>query len=729
MIRINQNPTIYHSVNRHGKLAKMKISENEKARAEALENPDPFNSVVRPELNTKKEIKSQSTKPYTVRVKPHNIPPNLRTLHQWIVWRWVRADTEWTKKPVNSKTFGPAYWQDPKTWATFAEAVSAYEDLDNNLDGIGLVLVESELVGLDFDECRFTDGSVDPEILADLDNFGTYTEVSPSGGGFRCFVFVDPQTVAKYKSKCGKVEAYNRDRWLAVTGLMVTIAPHICPDVVPRDKEFVEWADRRLGERVVRPVRDTTRVIALPEVDLDNNQTAKRLETALKDPKFARLWKGDIEGYPSMSEAVGALLLKLVFYFGDRWETGDELFRASGLHSDHWVGKWERLGQAQWADAVEFQLDRFIERTEDHWSTNDRLDDLFQVRKEPTETPKKKRRVVGYSLSELFTRPNPEWLVERHFHRKTFTVIYGAPGSYKSFLALELAMAVATGTPFLGMFSTKKMPVLYVAAEGAAGTKRRAMGWVKDRGFGEDADLRVIDCSVDLTDLDREGLEDLATVIKEDLRATPGLVIIDTLARCMDGDENTSQDMGKFISVCDAIRERTEAVILVVTHTGKEVDRGARGSSALLGAADTMIHVEREADLSIAVRCAKQKDAVEFRSYMAGGRRVEIDPTAKEESDRYNLVFDFAGNEDKTAKFRAEAAEIQRVVCRGIREQDLTTGERLLPYVKNFVDVGEKKIRHAIAEMLRFNIVTYTNRKYGLADSWQVKLSELNKEV
>ena len=68
------------------------------------------------------------------------------------------------------------------------------------------------------------------------------------------------------------------------------------------------------------------------------------------------------------------------------------------------------------------------------------------------------------------------------------------------------------------------------------------------------------------------------------------LVIIDTLARSMGaGDENSSQDMGAFIAACDQIRRATGATVLIVHHSGKSSNAGARGSSALLGAVDTAI--------------------------------------------------------------------------------------------------------------------------------------------
>jgi hypothetical protein len=85
----------------------------------------------------------------------------------------------------------------------------------------------------------------------------------------------------------------------------------------------------------------------------------------------------------------------------------------------------------------------------------------------------------------------------------------------------------------------------------------------------------------------------------------PALVVIDTLARSMGaGDENTAKDAAQFLRNCDLIRDATGAHVMVIHHTGKDEDRGARGSSALRAAVDNEIQVT--ADRQIISR--KQRD-------------------------------------------------------------------------------------------------------------------------
>ncbi|MFP1773965.1 integrase domain-containing protein [Lonsdalea quercina] len=104
---------------------------------------------------------------------------------------------------------------------------------------------------------------------------------------------------------------------------------------------------------------------------------------------------------------------------------------------------------------------------------------------------------------------------------------------------------------------------------------------------------------------------------KPDLKTAYGmpvrLIILDTLARCFGGsDENAAKDMGVFIQGCDAIKAATQATVLIIHHSGKDQDKGARGSSAFRAALDVEFNVRREGDgAALILSCTKMKDAEE----------------------------------------------------------------------------------------------------------------------
>lgn len=91
------------------------------------------------------------------------------------------------------------------------------------------------------------------------------------------------------------------------------------------------------------------------------------------------------------------------------------------------------------------------------------------------------------------------------------------------------------------------------------------------------------------------------------------LIILDTLARCFGGsDENAAKDMGAFIQGCDYIKAATQATVLIIHHSGKDQDKGARGSSAFRAALDVEFNVRREGDGgALILSCTKMKDAEE----------------------------------------------------------------------------------------------------------------------
>jgi RecA-family ATPase len=91
----------------------------------------------------------------------------------------------------------------------------------------------------------------------------------------------------------------------------------------------------------------------------------------------------------------------------------------------------------------------------------------------------------------------------------------------------------------------------------------------------------------------------------------PDLVIVDTLARCFDGEESETGDMGRFIGGVDQLRSQLGCTVMVIHHTRLADDR-ERGNTAFRGAADAMMQVYKD-DNDIKVSCTKQKDDEEFK--------------------------------------------------------------------------------------------------------------------
>ena len=218
-------------------------------------------------------------------------------------------------------------------------------------------------------------------------------------------------------------------------------------------------------------------------------------------------------------------------------------------------------------------------------------------------------RFKPYSLSELATLPAPSWLVDDVLPNNSLGVIYGRPSDGKTFAALDMALCVATGRSWHG-HPTKQRQVVYVAGEGASGVRTRVEAW-EQYHRQQAGKFFVVKEAVQLLDT-RDVTELIQAIQVESLE--PGLLIIDTFARSFSGDENSAQEVGAAVSALARIQKALGCTVMVVHHSGKGggVKRAQeRGSSALRGAMDVMIHVVKSGTV-VQVMSDKQKDAEDF---------------------------------------------------------------------------------------------------------------------
>lgn len=234
--------------------------------------------------------------------------------------------------------------------------------------------------------------------------------------------------------------------------------------------------------------------------------------------------------------------------------------------------------------------------------------------------------------SEIDHLPPPEWLIGEAgaggVLTNGFSVLYGPSGSYKTFVALSMALTLAAQIDTLkwvDKYPTKTATVIYISGEGAGGISQRRTAWNLYTRVRRPLNWYLIPFPVSL--LSREH----TIALQSDVYATGArLIVVDTLARSLvGGDENSAQDMGAAIANLDRIRHETGCAVLVVHHTGVEQSR-PRGSTALFAAADTVIECTAEGE-QVTLRCRKQKDASEFLPIALRARvhgpSVALEPT------------------------------------------------------------------------------------------------------
>ena len=188
------------------------------------------------------------------------------------------------------------------------------------------------------------------------------------------------------------------------------------------------------------------------------------------------------------------------------------------------------------------------------------------------------------------------WIIKDVLTIKGFCVLVGPPGSYKSFIALDIAEAIATGRTWMGNQVSSPGAVLYIAGEGFGGLGARIMSTKINHNTKDGAEIFVIRhqlnlrSSADDFNILMESIDDLIQRTGIDLR----LIQIDTLARSFGGgNENDSSDMGAWIHNCGRMQRKLDCALMAMHHSGKDILRGARGHSSLLGAVDTQLELQK----------------------------------------------------------------------------------------------------------------------------------------
>jgi hypothetical protein len=195
------------------------------------------------------------------------------------------------------------------------------------------------------------------------------------------------------------------------------------------------------------------------------------------------------------------------------------------------------------------------------------------------------------------------YMVKGWLDRNCLSMLYGPSNAGKTFVALDIAMHIASGKPWSGL-RVNGGPVLYIAAEGGAGIRNRLAAIKRERPDMASAPFTLLPVGVDL-----HGQGDALAICEIMPDVAPALVVVDTLARSMGaGDENTAKDAAMFVRNCDLIREATGAHVMVIHHTGKDEERGARGSSALRAAVDNEIQIAKVGAKVGQIISRKQRD-------------------------------------------------------------------------------------------------------------------------
>jgi hypothetical protein len=232
--------------------------------------------------------------------------------------------------------------------------------------------------------------------------------------------------------------------------------------------------------------------------------------------------------------------------------------------------------------------------------------------------------------------PRLLWLIRGLLIEKTCSVLNGDSGTFKTFIALCMALSVATGRAFFGR-EVKQGAVVYVAAEGFYTLYERALAWSLHHECELPDNFHILDLPVNMADAD--AVKRFADAV---LAFEPALIILDTLSQCATGlVENSNEDMARFVGGMMHLGRRAGVHVLTTHHNAKATGN-LRGAGAIHNNIDARISLdlpESGEDTTVFVRCEKQRGK-QFKSFALRGVEIVL-PITDEYGDAVtSLVFE-----------------------------------------------------------------------------------------
>ncbi len=198
---------------------------------------------------------------------------------------------------------------------------------------------------------------------------------------------------------------------------------------------------------------------------------------------------------------------------------------------------------------------------------------------------------IGKIASEQNTH---RWLIDQLWGASSVGVIGGAPKCSKTWLALDMALSVATGTACLNKYDVPEPgPVLvYLAEDALTVVRERVDGMARQRGLDLDAvDVHVITAPTLRLDRGPHRTQLLETA----RRMQPRLLLLDPLVRLHGIDENNAGEVAQLLAYFRSLQRELDCSVVLVHHTRKNAAGGAAAGQGLRGSSD--IHAFGDSNL------------------------------------------------------------------------------------------------------------------------------------
>ena len=532
-------------------------------------------------------------------------PAPLRDMPFWLCWRLEPFTGEAKPRKVPYYPSGERRHgvqgspNDVAKLTTFA--VARDEAMKRGMEGVGFAhTTGAGVVTLDFDNC-VTDGKVRQDVF-DLVNM-TYAEFSPSGNGIHAIFFGDPEILKNHKVGTQgddfAVEAFSSAGFTTFTGRILDHVDVLGYEdkVAPLPALVAEACQKRFGARS-QATFDPDDFMAGREPRLGFTVSKMQDLLAVLDPSMGRepwLRIGMALHHETEGDDTG-------FELWDDWSSNGDTYPTTEALRNQWDGFKGGAGKK----LTTMRSVLMMAKEAGYREPDNREAVLAKAEVLLAELPSKSVGRFGpVPIYDLTLAPPMEWLIKGVLPKAELGVLFGASGSGKTFVALDLAFSIARGKAWRERRTTRGRVVI-IAAEGAGGIGKRGEAYARYHDFDlRGVDLHVIPAAPNFLDND-----DISEVMAEINNIGPiDVVIIDTFAQVTPGaNENTSEDMGRALANLKLVHGATGAMNLVVAHAGKDLSKGVRGWSGLKAAADVQIEVVRHENGEREIILEKMKD-------------------------------------------------------------------------------------------------------------------------
>ena len=524
-----------------------------------------------------------------------NIPPELQARRQWVLWG-VDPDNPKAPRQVVSPTQG-AKANNPMTWGSF-EPARCIVDMIGDARGIGYEITPADgLVAVDFDHCLDADGNLLPPFDEWIKALPGYWELSQSGAGLHGFVRgtlpagcsnkrrIDPQNADERE-----VELYIQERYIALTGALW--GPQTPLAEAPSAQAGI---DAILEQMHMRP-EDTAAGAALPEID---NRPAAEVDAIIKaalakSPDFYTLWNWTERPGKLGNESKDDIAFVCSAWKATEYElsAGDLMHgldaspwaqtKTNSPEKDHW-DKWFACGARKDGAYRKNTALRAYQRA--------KQDDAAKIEGFTSLAANLPAGGV-FTAAELdkMNLPPVQWAVPGLLPAG-LSFLVAAPKMGKSWMALDLCLAVASGGEWLGR-KVNQGPTLYLDLEDSANRAQARMRTLLD-GFTAAPETCTFRLLAPILG------PDLFKILDEWVTANPGakVVCIDTFQKIKPATGKNETSYSADYRICAPLQswaQQHNICVLLIHHTRKgtgsaDIFEGINGSQGLMGSADAVL--------------------------------------------------------------------------------------------------------------------------------------------